>query len=192
MADALSTARSSSISFLADLCGSAITRWVFMGVRPSLPLLSSCARTSSTDAAPPAQLFIVSVVLQLLVWRYTANKLGGGDGTKLMSLGAAHRAASSSSSGGAGGRRSLAARWRAWRRKDGAAQAADSDEEHELGGGRAGRGAWSEGSASASEDEREQRKGAGSRRSSYAPVGRVEAVDSESDEERLPAHRSRK
>ncbi|GAA5844539.1 hypothetical protein JCM9279_006340 [Rhodotorula babjevae] len=51
----------SSISFLADLCGSAITRWVFMG------------------------LFIVSVALQLLVWRYTANKLGGGDGTKLMS-----------------------------------------------------------------------------------------------------------
>ncbi|GAA5924074.1 hypothetical protein JCM3775_005588 [Rhodotorula graminis] len=110
----------SSISFLADLCGSAITRWVFMG------------------------LFIVSVVLQLLVWRYTANQLGGGDDTKLMSLGAT-RGASRSSSGGRRPTTSLAARWRSWRRKDGAAQADDdSDEEHELGNGRAGRGASSE------------------------------------------------
>ncbi|GAA5890683.1 hypothetical protein JCM8208_004961 [Rhodotorula glutinis] len=112
----------SSISFLADLCGSALTRWVFMG------------------------LFIVSVVLQLLVWRYTANQLGGGDGTKLMSLGAARGASRSARGGGGGGSGSgtLAQRWRAWRRKGGAEQGGDSDEEHELGGGRTGRGASSE------------------------------------------------
>ncbi|BGP40819.1 hypothetical protein JCM10449v2_004784 [Rhodotorula kratochvilovae] len=150
----------SGISFLADVCGGKISQWVFMG------------------------LFIASVALQLLVWRYTANAIGGGDGNTLFHVAHARRSSSSSSAAVRKGRG-----WAFWRRRGRAPEGDEESDEEALqrmpaarkrGGGRdRDRDAWSEGSSSAGEsaEEEEERgrakKGASGGAGRYAPVGRA-------------------
>lgn len=130
-------------------------------------------------------------MLQLCVWRYTADWANGGDGTKLMALGVGRSASSESSRG---------RRWAFWRRGGAAAERESDEEALGMQGRRRGSGAggeWSRGSGTDSESEGEEDRkagGGGGRHSRYAPVGRVDAAagsGSDSELEALPKHRSK-